>query len=131
MVLENFIGPHSHAVHVAFTRDAMDHLNHIGLSHIGRYLYTHWESSICKVSKFCDDNTNGFARLVNLKSIKHHNQVNIVEPFIGSSVVHYILDLCEWVRLAHYHFIEFTEIRDPSNPAVFIEYDKTGEPPWR
>ena len=40
---------------------------------------------------------------------------------------HYILDLWEWVRLEHYHFIEFTEIRDPSNSAVLIGYDKTGE----
>ena len=131
MVLETAIGPHTHVIHVAFTGDALEHLNHIGLSHIKRDLDTHWDYSICKVSKFCGDNTNDFAWLVNLKAIKHNTQVNIGEPFIGSSVVHCILDLWEWVRLAHYHFIEFTDIRDPSNPAVLLGYDKTGEAPWR
>ena len=97
------------------------------MSHIGRDLDTHWESSIYRVSKFCGDNTNDFARLVKLKAIKHNIQVNLGETFIGSSVVYYILNLWEWLRLAHYHFIEFTEIRDPSNPAVLIGYDETGE----
>ena len=131
MVLENAIVPYAHVIHVAFTGDALEHLNNIGLSHIGRDIDTHWESSIFKVSKLCGDNTNGFARLVKLKAIKHHTQVNIGESFIGSSVVHYILDLRECVRIAHYHFIEFTEIRYPLNPAVLLGYDKTGEAPWR
>ena len=131
MVLETAIGPNAHVIHVAFTGDALEHLNHIGLTHIGRDLDTHWESSVCKVSKLCGDNTNGFARLVNLKAIKNHTQVNIGEPFIGSSVVHNILDLWEWVRLAHYHFIDFTGIRQPSNLAIILGYDKTGEALWR
>ena len=108
MVLETAIGPHAHVINVAFTGDALEHLNHIGLSHIGRDLDTHWESSICKVSKLCGDNKNGFAQLVNIKVIKYHTQVNLGEPFIDYSVVHYILNIWEWVRLAHYHFIEFT-----------------------
>ena len=95
MVLETAIGPHAHVIHVAFTGDSLEHLNHIGLSHIGKDLDTHWESSICKVSKLCGDNTNGFARLVKIKAIKNHTKVNFGEPFIGSSVVHYILDIWE------------------------------------
>ena len=97
---------------------------------IGRALAAHCHAAVLVDTKRGHNGTELLAFFVKFKGVELHGKIELGEVLVLATTAHNIINLGQWVAFPFEDFVEFSEVRDPADGAVFLGNDEGREGPF-